>query len=89
MDCVWPEPYRLGIPRDDCFQEIVKWGYAIILELRGLHCQSKKYQHEGKIWGVLSKKRSDLYFTISEDERKALASVQRIERKVALKKPKK
>ncbi len=33
---------------------------------------------------MISKKRSDLYFTVSEDERRALVNVQRIELKIAL-----
>jgi hypothetical protein len=37
---------------------------------------------------LISKKRSDLYFTITEDERKALTTLQKIDRKIALKKPK-
>jgi hypothetical protein len=37
---------------------------------------------------VISRKRSDLYYTVTDDERKALAAIQTIEQRIALKKPK-
>jgi hypothetical protein len=38
---------------------------------------------------MISKKRSDLYFTVTDDERKALAALQKIEHRIAIKKPRK
>ncbi|HZW56940.1 MAG TPA: hypothetical protein VFF30_11685 [Nitrososphaerales archaeon] len=37
---------------------------------------------------MICRKRSDFYFTVSDDERRALASVQRVEQAIALKRTK-
>ena len=75
-------PNTLGIHNFERQWNLLSWQYVVILVLT---FRATKFHDERVNFAVISHKRSDLYFTVSDDERKALAAVQRIDRVIASK----